>query len=75
MGIYQAGLKISDKLYLTRIDGQFLADTFFPAVNWSNWVERSAIFHPANDQNPYSFTIFIYERKMENPTIKPQKSV
>ena len=35
--IYEQFLPIADKLYLTRIDKRFEADTFFPIVNFDDW--------------------------------------
>ena len=35
--IYEQILPIADKLYLTRIDKRFEADTFFPIVNFDEW--------------------------------------
>lgn len=35
--IYEQFLPIADKLYLTRIDKRFEADTFFPIVNFDEW--------------------------------------
>ncbi len=35
--IYEQFLPMADKLYLTRIDKDFEADTFFPIINFSNY--------------------------------------
>ena len=35
--IYEQFLPMADKLYLTRIDKDFDADTFFPIINLNNW--------------------------------------
>ncbi len=35
--IYEQFLPMADKLYLTRIDKDFDADTFFPIINFSNY--------------------------------------
>jgi len=35
--IYEQFLPLADKLYLTRIDKKFDADTFFPIVNFDEW--------------------------------------
>ncbi|MCQ2322432.1 MAG: dihydrofolate reductase [Bacteroidales bacterium] len=35
--IYEQFLPLADKLYLTRIDKAFEADTFFPIVNFDEW--------------------------------------
>lgn len=35
--IYEQFLPTADRLYLTRIDKDFDADTFFPIINFNNW--------------------------------------
>ena len=35
--IYEQFLPMADKLYLTKIDKDFEADTFFPIINYENW--------------------------------------
>jgi len=35
--IYEQFLPMANKLYLTRIDKKFEADTFFPIVNYEDW--------------------------------------
>lgn len=35
--IYEQFLPVADKLYLTRIDKRYEADTFFPIVNFDDW--------------------------------------
>jgi dihydrofolate reductase len=61
--IYRQGLITADRLYLSRIHSQFQADAYFPDFDISLWVEASSVFYPADDQNPYSFTSYIYNRK------------
>jgi dihydrofolate reductase len=55
---------MADRLYISRIEAVFQADTFFPNVDWSNWVERSAIHHPADAENQHPVTFCIYDRKI-----------
>ena len=35
--IYEQFLPVADRLYLTRIDKRYEADTFFPIVNFDDW--------------------------------------
>ncbi len=61
--IYNQALPLADKLYLTRVHTEFPgADTFFPAINWSEWQETSRETCPADEKNPYSFTFYEFER-------------
>jgi dihydrofolate reductase len=61
--IYREALTAVDRLYLTRIHAEFQSDTFFPEFEISLWLERSSVFHPADQKNPYPFTFFIYDRR------------
>ena len=35
--IYALFLPVADRMYLTRVEGTFPGDTFFPEVRWSQW--------------------------------------
>ena len=35
--IYEQFLPLADRLYLTRLDKSFEADTFFPVINFEEW--------------------------------------
>jgi len=61
--IYNQALPLADKLYLTKVHADFPdADTFFPAINWSEWQETSRETYPADEKNPHSFTFYEFER-------------
>jgi dihydrofolate reductase len=38
-GVYAEALPVADRLALTFVDAEPDGDTFFPAVDWSDWVE------------------------------------
>jgi dihydrofolate reductase len=59
--VYRDALRVADALHLTRVHAEFQADTRFPGVDPARWVLRSAEFHPADAENPYPFTFFVYE--------------
>ena len=62
--VYRQGLGIADKMYLTRIHGEFPdADAFFPVVNWDLWEEVERQEFPADEKNPYPYTFLTYVRK------------
>ncbi|MDF2802493.1 MAG: dihydrofolate reductase [Anaerocolumna sp.] len=37
--LYQEGLPIADKIYLTIIESEFTGDTFFPEINLDEWIK------------------------------------
>ena len=61
--IYEQFLPKADKLYLTRLDKEFEADTYFPYVNFDEW---SLIDLEVIDDDPqvdYSYRFEVWERK------------
>ena len=61
--IYEQFLPKAEKLYLTRLDKEFEADTYFPYINFENW---SLIDLEVIDDDPqvdYSYRFEIWERK------------
>ena len=64
--IYAQALPVADKLYITRIHASFPeADVFFPPVDWNIWKETGRETFPADEKNPYPFTFFEYEKKLQ----------
>lgn len=61
--IYNLGLKLCDRIYLTEIAGAFEGDTYFPAFDREDWKEVSREHHPADERHRYAFDFVIYEKK------------
>lgn len=61
--IYQMGLEVADKIYLTEIDGSFDGDTFFPEFDHQLWKETSRLHHPVDEKHKFAFDFVIYEKK------------
>ena len=61
--IYEQFLPMADKLYLTRIDKDFNADTFFPIINFNDWelVDLQVIYDDPQIDCSYRFET--WERK------------
>jgi dihydrofolate reductase len=61
--IYRQFLPYANKLYLTVIHHKFVADTYFPVVNYEEWNTIHSEEYPRGDENPYDYTFMILERK------------
>jgi dihydrofolate reductase len=60
---YATALPVAKRMYLTFVDAEVPADSFFPDFNEAEWREISSEHHPADDRHPYSFTFKIFERQ------------
>ncbi|SEQ90637.1 dihydrofolate reductase [Pedobacter rhizosphaerae] len=60
--IYKQALPLTHTLYLTTIHHHFDADTFFPAINKSEWKVIKSERHSADEKNPYDYTFEVLER-------------
>ncbi len=62
--IYEEALPMASRLYLTKIEAAFPdADTFFPEISDSQWVETLREAHEADEKNPYPYEFVILERR------------
>jgi glycine hydroxymethyltransferase len=53
-GVYKQGLKIADRLELTRVNGNYDGDVYFPEVDYSKWKLMSA-----DDRGDYVFESYV----------------
>ena len=53
--IYAQTIAQADRLYLTLVDAEVEADTFFPEFDPQNWSEQENVFHPADEKNQFPF--------------------
>ena len=61
--IYEQFLPMADKLYLTQINKDFDADTFFPIINFKNWELVDLKVIDDDPQIDCSYRFEIWERK------------
>lgn len=61
--IYKQFLPYANKLYITWVDEDFEADTFFPVLKNEEWnVVSKEDFPNPDEKNPYPYTYVVYQR-------------
>ena len=61
--IYAQSIDVADRMYLTFVDAEVAADTFFPEFDEREWRERESFDQPADEKNQYPFTFKLMVRK------------
>ena len=61
--IYEQFLPKADRLYLTRIEKEFEADTYFPFINFENWNLIDLQVVDDDPQVDYEYRFEVWERK------------
>ncbi len=60
--LFAASLTLANRLYLTVVDADIAGDTFMPRFDLGAWQELSAKCFAADEKNPYSCRMTVYER-------------
>lgn len=61
--LYRYALPFTDRIYLTAINHQFDADTYFPVLDKNTWHELSRVHHPKDNKHAFDFDWLVLERK------------
>ncbi len=61
--IYKQALPFADKVYLTKVDTELEADTFFPELNEKEWELVLLERHLKDDKHPYNYTFIDYQKR------------
>ncbi len=61
--IYNIGMKIADKIELTRVHSAFEADTFFPEIPSEEWELVAEEIYEKDEKHKFSFVYQTYLRK------------
>ncbi len=61
--IYSLGLEVANKIELTRVHGEFDADTYFPAIDESDWTLTNSVYHSRDERHDYAFTYETWLKK------------
>ncbi len=59
---YEQLLPLADRLYLTYVDGEFTADSWFPAFDESQWKEVKREQHTADEKNAFDHEFVVLDR-------------
>lgn len=59
--LYRLAMPTAHKLYVTKIEAEFVGDTYFPALP-PQWQEIHREEHQADERNAYNYTFVEYER-------------
>lgn len=54
--IYELGMEVADKIELTRVHGEFDADTFFPDIDKNRWTKVFEEYHKKDEKHAIAFT-------------------
>ncbi len=61
--LYLEALPRANRLYLTHVDAELSADTYFPEVSCDEWEEISSESHDADTDHAYNYRFAIYKKK------------
>ncbi|MGB1249235.1 MAG: type 3 dihydrofolate reductase [Candidatus Promineifilaceae bacterium] len=61
--IYALFLPLANRFYLTRVDGTFEGDTYFPAFDLAEWDQTYHQHHAIDEKHAHTFNLYILDRK------------
>jgi dihydrofolate reductase len=60
--IYKSLIEKAKRIYLTRVEAEPEADTFFPVLDPMQWHLMSSKNHQADEKNPFNYSFQVWER-------------
>jgi dihydrofolate reductase len=60
--VFSQTIDIADRIYLTYVHSQVVADTYFPEISASQWMQLESVDYPAGENDQYPHTYRILER-------------
>nr|AIA11214.1 Dihydrofolate reductase [uncultured bacterium] len=61
--IYALALPLADRMYLTMVEAEVEADTFFPEWEERAWAERNVVRHESDERHSHPFTFKLLVRE------------
>lgn len=62
-GIYQQFLPQVERLYITRVEGTFIGDAYFPQFNQNDFIEIDRKSQQKDEKNPHNYHFTVLQRK------------
>ena len=63
--VYRLLMPFARRIYLTLVHADIEGDTFFPALDPTQWADVECHRQPADERNPYALTFMTLERKSD----------
>jgi dihydrofolate reductase len=60
--VFEEFLPLADRIYLTEVETEAAADTYFPRVDPSDWREVARTRHPADERHAHAFSFVTLDR-------------
>jgi dihydrofolate reductase len=61
--IYRLVMPFARRIYLTQVHAEVPGDTYFPALDLSQWVDVECAAYPADERNAFPLTFLTLERR------------
>lgn len=61
-GLYEAALKLVDRIYLTEVHAAVEGDVTFPAFDRAGWTEMSRERHSASEKDDHDHSFVVFDR-------------
>ena len=61
--IYRQAIALCDTIFLTRVYHTFEADTYFPVIDFTDWIETQREEHLSDQKHAFAFSFITYVRK------------
>ena len=62
--LYKQALSKVEKLYLTIVDTEIAGDTFFPEIDYANWILEEKVSFEHDESHEYNYEFLTYSRKI-----------
>ncbi|MEO7801744.1 MAG: dihydrofolate reductase [Ginsengibacter sp.] len=61
--IFKQTINTVDTIYITRVEGEFEGDAFYPALNFDEWEMISEDEHQMDEKHAYNYAFQIWKKK------------